>query len=92
MFMAFGDGITGVVRNALYRKRTKSPVGNVFMLEVCLLIGYTFASMAVHPIVLWALFAAMVASIVERFEIGPIDDNVPITLASMIILIIGFHI
>jgi len=92
MFMAFGDGITWVVRNALYRKRTKSPVGNVFMLEVCLLIGYTFASMAVHPIVLWALFAAMVASIVERFEIGPIDDNVPITLASMIILIIGFHI
>ena len=92
MFMAFGDGITGVVRNALYRKRTKRPVGNVFMLEVCLLIGYTFASMAVHPIVLWALFAAMVASIVERFEIGPIDDNVPITLASMIILIIGFHI
>lgn len=90
--MAFGDGITWVVRNALYRKRTKSPVGNVFMLEVCLLIGYTFASMAVHPIVLWALFAAMVASIVERFEIGPIDDNVPITLASMIILIIGFHI
>ena len=27
LFMAFGDGITGVVRNAVVQKRSKSPIG-----------------------------------------------------------------
>jgi phytol kinase len=89
LFMAFGDAVTGVVRNALYKKRTKSPVGNVFMLIVCVMIGYYFASIAVNPIPLWGILAAIAASIVERFEIGPIDDNVLITITAMIILIIG---
>ena len=89
LFMAFGDAVTGAVRNALYKKRTKSPVGNVFMLIVCVMIGYYFASIAVNPIPLWGILAAIAASIVERFEIGPIDDNVLITITAMIILIIG---
>jgi phytol kinase len=89
LFMSFGDAVTGVVRNALYKRRTKSPVGNVFMLIVCLVIGYVYTTLAIHPIVLWGLLAAIVASIIERFEIGPIDDNVLITVASMIVLGIG---
>ncbi len=89
LFMAFGDAVTGVVRNALYKKRTKSPVGNIFMLIVCVIIGYFFASVAAKPIPLWGVLAAVVASIVERFEIGPIDDNVLITVSAMIVLIIG---
>ena len=89
LFMAFGDAVTGVVRNALYKKRTKSPIGNIFMLIVCLVIGYFFTSIAVNPIPLWGILAAIGASIVERFEIGPIDDNVLITVTAMIILIIG---
>ncbi len=89
LFMAFGDAVTGVVRNALYKKRTKSPVGNVFMLIVCIFIGYYFASMAIKPIPLWGVLAAVVASVIERYEIGPIDDNVLITVSAMIVLIVG---
>jgi len=89
LFMAFGDAVTGVARNAIYKRRTKSPVGNIFMLIVCVFIGYYFASIAIHPIPLWGVLAAIVASIIERFEIGPIDDNVLITIASMIVLSIG---
>jgi phytol kinase len=51
--------------------------------------GYYFANMAVNPIPLWGVLAAIVASIVERYEIGPIDDNVLITVTTMIILIVG---
>ncbi len=89
LFMAFGDAVTGVVRNALYRKRTKSPVGNIFMLVVCVIIGYFFAGMAIKPIPLWGILAAIAASIVERYEFGPVDDNVLITVTAMAILIVG---
>ena len=89
LFMAFGDAVTGFVRNALYKKRSKKPIGNVFMLIICLVIGYYFAGIAVNPIPLWGVFAAISASIVERFEIGPIDDNILITVTAMIILIVG---
>jgi phytol kinase len=89
LFMAFGDAVTGLVRNALYKKRSKKPIGNVFMLIVCALIGYYFASMAVKPIPLWGVLAAVAASIVERFEFGPIDDNILISVTAMFILIVG---
>ena len=36
--------------------------------------------------------AAVVASFVERFEIGPIDDNVLITVATVIVLVVGIVI
>lgn len=85
LFMAFGDTVTGVVRNALYKKKTKSPVGNVFMLVVCILIGYYFASVAINPIPLCGVLAAIVASIVEQFEIRPIDDKILITVSAMIV-------
>ena len=89
LFIAFGDAVTGLVRNALYKKRTKKPIGNVFMLIVCVVIGYYFASIAVKPIPLWGVFAAVAASIVEKFEVGPIDDNILITITAMSILIVG---
>jgi phytol kinase len=89
LFMAFGDAVTGLARNALYKKRTKKPIGNVFMLIVCVLIGYYFASITIKPIPLWGIFAAITASVVERFEIGPIDDNILITVTAMFILTVG---
>jgi phytol kinase len=89
LFMAFGDAVTGIVRNALYKKRSKKPIGNIFMLIVCVVIGYYFASIAAKPIPLWGVLAAVAASIVERFEIGPIDDNILITVTAMILLIVG---
>ena len=53
LFMAFGDGVTEVVRNALFKRRTKSAVGNVFMLVVSVPIGLWLASQAAVPIPLW---------------------------------------
>jgi phytol kinase len=89
LFMSFGDAITGFVRNALYEKRTKKPIGNIFMLIVCIPIGYWATSIAAHPIPLWGVLAAIVASFVEHYEFGPIDDNILITVSAMLILIIG---
>ena len=86
LFMAFGDAITGLVRNTLYKKRTKSPVGNIFMLIVSIPIGYYFASIAAVPIPLWGILAAIVASAVERYEFGPVDDNILITVMATLIL------
>ncbi len=92
VFMAFGDGVTGVVRNALFKRRTKSPIGNLFMVAVCIPLGYWLAGQAAVPIPWWGVIAGLVASIVERFEFGPIDDNILITLASSGVLLIGASI
>jgi hypothetical protein len=59
------------------------------MLVVCVPIGFFFANMANTPIPLWAILAAVVATISERFEFGPIDDNILITTTTMVILVAG---
>jgi len=80
-FMAFGDAVTGIVRNAVFKRRTKHWIGNVAMLLLCLPIGYYYAGNA-------GLVAAVVASIAEHFEFKPIDDNILITATSLITLIL----
>jgi dolichol kinase len=84
LFMAFGDGITGVVRNAVVRERSKSPIGNVFMFIVSAPLGWFAAASG--------LIAATVATIVERYEFGPIDDNILITVCATAILLLGVQI
>jgi len=37
----------------------------------------------------WGVFAALIATLVERYEFGPIDDNILITLAASGILFIA---
>lgn len=80
-FMSFGDAVTGIVRNAIFKRRTKHWIGNVAMVLVCIPIGYYYASLA-------GVAAAFVASIAERFEFNPIDDNILITFTSLITLIL----
>ena len=90
-FMAFGDGITGIVRNMIFKKRIKHPIGNIFMLAICAPMGYILAHLSgISGMTAWAVAAAFVGSIVERYEIGPIDDNILITVSSSIVLFIGF--
>lgn len=89
LFMAFGDGVTGVARNLLVRRRSKSPVGNVFMLAVCAPLGWFIGGLAEPPMPLWGLVAAVVATWIERYEIGPIDDNVLITVSASGVLLLG---
>jgi len=40
---------------------------------------------------LWGAISGAVASFVERYEFGPIDDNVLIVIASSIVIAAGIH-
>lgn len=89
LFMAFGDGITGIVRNAVVRRRSKSPIGNLFMLLLCAPIGWYIGGQADPSIPFWGLASAVAATWVERYEFGPIDDNVLITVTASAVLLLG---
>jgi phytol kinase len=92
-FIAFGDGITGIVRNFGFKERTKHPIGNIYMAGVCIPIGFYFGSLSGLPgLGFWAVVAAIVASIFERYEFGPIDDNVLITVGATVVIFIGAHV
>jgi len=90
LFMSFGDGMTGIVRNKIFNERNKHYAGNILMVFICIPIGLFFAGNAGIPI--WGVIAAVVASVVEKFEFGSIDDNVFITVFSILILIIGMQL
>ncbi len=82
LLIAFGDGVTGIVRNLLFQRRTKHWAGNLAMLPVATLLGWAYAGLP-------GLLAGLVASIVERFEAPPLDDNALIVIASTIILLLA---
>ena len=92
LFMAFGDGVTGIIRNKMFKKRTKSAWGNVGMAALCLPLGYYVGTLSDPQIPIWGLISGLVASIVERYEFGPIDDNVLIVVFSTIVLLIGLDL
>ena len=96
VFMAFGDGITGIVRNIAFKERKKHPIGNIYMAGVSIPIGYFFGHLAstyqdniIEGMAFWGVVAALVASVFERYEFGPIDDNFLITISATAVLIIG---
>jgi dolichol kinase len=92
LYMAFGDGVTGIARNLLVRRRSKSPIGNLFMLIVCLPMGWIIGDQANPSIPDWGILSAVVATVIERYEFGPIDDNVLITVSSSAILLLGVYL
>ncbi len=81
IFMSIGDAVTGIVRNILYKRRTKSWWGNfamaLFSIPVGMILGFA------------GVIAGAVASLIEHFEYNPIDDNVTVPLSSIIILILA---
>ena len=81
LFMSVGDAVTGIVRNVLYRRRTKSWWGNLVMALFSVSVG-TLLGFA-------GVLAGAVASFVEHFEFPPIDDNVTVPLVSFLILILA---
>ncbi|MEM4648668.1 MAG: hypothetical protein QXK09_01650, partial [Nitrososphaerota archaeon] len=81
LFMAIGDSATGFVRNALFKRRTKSWWGNLAMAAVSIPMG---AMLGVA-----GMIAGAIASIVEHFEYPPIDDNVTVPLTSFVILLLA---
>jgi dolichol kinase len=80
-YMAFGDAATGIVRNALFGRRTKSWWGNLAMAAVSIPIGYIY----VGPV---GALAAAVASVVEHFEWPPVDDNITVPVVSLAIMVL----
>lgn len=78
-FMAFGDAATGIVRNYLFKKRTKHWIGNLAMFIVSAPIAYYYIG--------WiGILAALVASIAEHFEYKWIDDNVLAPTSAFLVL------
>lgn len=91
--IAFGDGITGIVRNFAFKERRKHPIGNIYMAGVSIPIGYYFGSLSgIEGMEFWGVLAAILASIFERYEFGPIDDNILITVIATSILFLGSYI
>jgi hypothetical protein len=88
-FIAFGDGITGIVRNLAFKERKKHPIGNIYMMGVCIPIGYYFGFAGVPSIPVWGVIAAVIASLFERYEFGIIDDNILVAGSATIILYLG---
>ena len=88
-FIAFGDGITGIVRNLAFKERKKHPIGNIYMMGVCIPIGYYFAYAGVPSIPIWGIIAAIIASLFERYEFGIIDDNILVAGSATIVLYLG---
>jgi len=81
-FLAWGDGLTGVVRNSVYGKRNKGLWGTVAMFAVCMALAH-FMNGHVGYI---AFVGAAFASVAERFE--QIDDNISIPVGSAIIMVL----
>ena len=78
LFMSFGDAVTGIVRNMLYKRRTKSWWGNLVMALFTIPAGSVLG--------LAGITAGAAASLIEHFEFNPIDDNVTVPLLSFLIL------
>lgn len=83
LFMAFGDGITGIVKERYYgRRENESAVkgfnpGNLAMFLVCAPIGYALEGIP-------GLVASVYASLVEAFK--GVDDNVTVPLGSAAVM------
>jgi dolichol kinase len=75
--MAYGDGITGIIRNLKYNKRTKAWEGTAGMLVLCIIIGAKMGFAGV--------FAGIVCSLIERVE--NIDDNITVPASGLFILL-----
>jgi len=81
LFMSVGDAVTGVVRNVIYKKRTKSWWGNLVMALFSIFLGAILGFAGI--------LAGAAASVVEHFEFRPIDDNVTVPFVSFVILILA---
>ncbi|MEB3779979.1 MAG: dolichol kinase [Desulfurococcales archaeon] len=82
IFIAFGDAVTGVVRNMLFEKRTKHWAGNIAMATVSVPLGFLYAGSI-------GAFAGLIASAIEKFEFPPLDDNILVAISTMIILLLA---
>lgn len=82
LFLAWGDGLTGIVRNFVYGKRNKGLWGTAAMFAVCMALAYAMNGRVGYV----AFVAGAFASVAEKFE--QIDDNITIPIGSAIIMVL----
>ncbi|MDT7860898.1 MAG: phosphatidate cytidylyltransferase [Saccharolobus sp.] len=83
IFMSFGDGITGIIRNFVYKKRVKGFWGSVGMLIFCSLVGYYIYNFV-------GLIAGIIATIAE--VLPHIDDNLSVPFFTFLFLYLSVKI
>jgi len=79
IFMSVGDAATGLLRNAMFRRRTKSWWGNLAMAVTTIPIGAAILGIP-------GAIAALICSFVEHYEFGVIDDNITVPLTALALL------
>ena len=79
IFMSIGDAVTGLLRNAMFRRRTKSWWGNLAMALTTTPIGVAILGIP-------GAIAALTCSFVEHYEFGIIDDNITVPLTALLVL------
>ncbi len=79
LFMSVGDGITGIVRNKVYKRWTKGLAGSIAMLLITLPIGWYYKGIP-------GIIGALVATLVEKWP--KIDDNITVPLISAIVMVL----
>jgi phytol kinase len=77
LFMAWGDGVTGIVRNYVYKRRFKGVAGTYAMIAVSVPVGFIVYGWSHGWLYGWiGVAGALVASYVEKLDV--MDDNVSI--------------
>jgi dolichol kinase len=79
--MAYGNGITGIIRNLKYNKRTKAWEGTAGMLVLCIIIGAKMGTAGI--------LAGIVCSFMEIIE--NVDDNITVPAISLSILLGAYY-
>jgi phytol kinase len=87
LFMAWGDGVTGLVRSQVYHRAVKGLWGSLAMLITCLVIAWVF----ITPF--WIGLAASLAAVATEWAFGDqgifkwADDNWAIPAVSLAVLL-----
>jgi len=79
IFMSIGDAVTGLLRNAMFRRRTKSWWGNLAMALTTIPIGAAILGIP-------GAIAALICSFIEHYEFRIIDDNITVPITALVVL------
>lgn len=78
-YISLGDGVTGIVRIAVLGRREKHWSGNIAMFTVTLPLSMAVAGLP-------GALSALASSLAEKLQVRYLDDNITITLVSVLIL------
>jgi phytol kinase len=87
LFMAWGDGVTGIVRNYVYKRRYKGIAGTYAMIAVSVPVGFIVYGWSHGWAYGWiGIVGALAASYVEKLDV--MDDNVSIPVFGYAIMFV----